>query len=51
MTQFPQFMALDPKPDLLRQAIEAAHLEMCEDNRQPGLILHSIFLYTFESLF
>ena len=42
MTQFHQFMALDPRPGLLRQAIEVAHLEICEDIRQPGFssLLH-----------
>lgn len=41
MTQFPQFMALDPRPELLRQIIEIAHLEICEENRQPGFIFSS----------
>lgn len=36
MSQFSQFMALDPRPGLLRQAIEIAHLEFCDDVRQPG---------------
>jgi hypothetical protein len=50
MTQFPQFMALDPRPDLLRQAIETAHLEICEENRQPGFISNYFLLifYIFE---
>lgn len=43
MTQFPQFMALDPRADLLRQAIEIAHLEICEENRQPVLPSNGYF--------
>jgi len=39
MTQFPEFMALDQRPEILRQAIETAHLEICEENRQPGFII------------
>ena len=38
MTQFPQFMALDSRSDILRQVVELAHLETCEENRQPGSI-------------
>jgi hypothetical protein len=45
MTQFPQFMAIDQRPNLLRQAIELAHLEICEENRQPGYIFSSRFFY------
>jgi hypothetical protein len=41
MTQFPQFMGLDQRSDILRQAIEIAHLETCEETGQPG------FIYTF----
>ncbi len=51
MTQFPEFMALDPKPDLLRQAIEVAHLEICEESRQPGLILQFVFFHLLELVF
>jgi hypothetical protein len=36
MTQFPDFMILDQRPAMLRKAIELAHLELCEENHQPG---------------
>jgi hypothetical protein len=45
MTQFPQFMALDQRSEILRQAIEIAHLETCEENGQPG------FIFTLSLLF
>ncbi|CAF3902101.1 unnamed protein product [Rotaria sp. Silwood2] len=44
MTQFPQFLALDQRSNLLRQTIEVAHLEICEDNRQPVLPSNGFFL-------
>ncbi|CAF4857376.1 unnamed protein product [Rotaria sp. Silwood1] len=44
MTQFPQFLALDQRSNLLRQAIEIAHLELCEDHRQPVLPSNGFFL-------
>jgi len=51
MTQFPQFMAIDQRPDLLRQAIELAHLEICEESRQPGFILSYQFFTFFRIKF
>ncbi len=39
MTKIPQFMALDHRSGVLRQAIEIIHLEICEENRQPGFSL------------
>ncbi|CAF3321784.1 unnamed protein product [Rotaria socialis] len=44
MTQFPQFMAIDQRPKLLRQAIEIAHFEICDDIRQPVLPSNGFFL-------
>ncbi|CAF0858697.1 unnamed protein product [Rotaria sordida] len=44
MTQFPQFLALDQRSNLLRQAIEIAHLEICEDKRQPVIPSNGFFL-------
>ena len=44
MSKFSDFMALDHRSDLLRRAIESAHLEMCEDNRQPSLSSQDFFL-------
>ncbi len=38
MTQFSDFMILDQRPGMLRQAIQLAHLEICEENHQPGYI-------------
>ena len=36
MAQFPEFMALDPRAEILREAIELAHLEICHEEKQPG---------------
>ena len=36
LKQFPRFMSLDNRTDLLRQVVEVAHLEICDENKQPG---------------
>lgn len=58
MTQFPEFMALDQRPDLLKQAIETAYLEISDDIRQPGLLkflirvsIQTIFDFLFSITF
>ncbi|CAF0954931.1 unnamed protein product [Adineta steineri] len=43
MSQFPEFMALDQRPEILREAIELAHLDLCEENQQPVLPSNGYF--------
>lgn len=42
LKQFPQFMALDHRLDVLRQLVEVAHLELCEEVKQPGFFDHQL---------
>ncbi|CAF1496626.1 unnamed protein product [Adineta ricciae] len=43
MAQFPEFMALDPRAEILREAIELAHLEICHEDKQPVLPTNGYF--------
>ncbi|CAF0735528.1 unnamed protein product [Adineta ricciae] len=43
MSQFPEFMALDPRAEILREAIELAHLEICYEANQPVLPTNGYF--------
>ncbi|UJR26950.1 hypothetical protein I4U23_008258 [Adineta vaga] len=43
MTQFAEFRALDQRAEILREAIELAHLEICEEDKQPILPTNGYF--------